>query len=123
MQQISLSESSKKKLIEDLLLKIENNSFHVVFRENSKNKDFMRRFRIVDKEGVKEILKKISVDNLQSVEFDNEVIKYGLEEVVIFHIECSLTDFHGEVNNVKVYVKIKNKENDMPVISLHECER
>lgn len=123
MQQISLSESSKKKLIDDLLLKIENNNFHVVFRENSKNKDFMRRFRIVDKEGVKEILKKISVDNLQSVEFDNEVIKYGLEELFIFHIECELIDFHGEENTVKVYVKIKNKENDMPVISLHECER
>lgn len=58
-----------------------------------------------------------------SIEFDNEVIKYGLEEVVIFHIECKLVDFHGDENDVKVYVKIKNKENNMPVISFHECER
>ncbi len=123
MQIISLSKSNKKKLIDELLLKIEELNFHIVYRDDSKNKDFMRKFKIVDKKGAREILKKISIDNLQSIEYDDEVIKYGLEEVVIFHIECKLIDFHGDENNVKVYVKIKNKENDMPVISLHECER
>lgn len=123
MQVISYSKSDQKKLIDELLVKINKLDYYIVYRDDNKNKDFMKKYRIVNKKGAQEILKKISIDNLISIEYDDEVIKYGLEELFIFHIECELIDFHGEENTVKVYVKIKNKENNMPVISFHECER
>ena len=123
MQTISYNKSKKKKLIEELLFKIENLNYYIVLRNDFKNKNFMRKYRIIDKKDAKAILNKISIDNLFSIEYDDNVIKYGPEEVIIFHIDCKLIDFHGEENKVKVYVKIKNKENNMPVISLHECEK
>ena len=82
----------------------------------------MYKYRIINKKGAQEILKKISIDNLINIEYDDDVIQYGTEEVVIFHVDCLLKDFHGNENNVKVYIKIKNKKYNMPVISLHECE-
>ena len=82
----------------------------------------MYKYRITNEKGAQEILKKISINNLMSVEYDDDVIQYGPEEVIIFHINCVLMDFHGDEKEVKVYVKIKNKKENIPVISLHECK-
>lgn len=49
MQIISLSKLDKIKIINELLLKIESLNFYIVLREDSKNKDFMRKYRIIDK--------------------------------------------------------------------------
>ena len=122
MQVISYSKSKKKKLVEELLIKINKLDFHIVYREDQKNKNFMKKYRIIDKKGALKVLEKISFYNLQSIEYDNDVLKYGSEEVVILYVYCELIDFHGDLNNIKVYVKIKNKENNLPVISFHECE-
>ena len=122
IQVISLSQSQKKKLIDELLIHIDNLNYYIVNRSDLKNKEFMYKYRITNEKGAQEILKKISINNLMSVEYDDDVIQYGPEEVIIFHINCVMKDFHGDEKEVKVYVKIKNKKENIPVISLHECK-
>ena len=122
IQNITLSQSQKKKLIDELLINIKNLNYHIVNRADLKNKLFMSKYRIINEKGTQIILEKISINNLISVEYDDDVIQYGTEEVVIFHIDCKLTDYHGDDNEVKVYVKIKNKKDNIPIISLHECD-
>ena len=69
------------------------------------------------------ILSKISSNNFVSIETDNDSLKYGIEPVIIFHVNCNLINFHGEEENVIVYVKIKNCDDMIVTISLHKCER
>lgn len=115
-----LTQSQKKKLINELLLKIDNLDYRIIKdRSDQKNKIFMKNFKINDEIDAKPILNKISVDNFLSYEFDYDTLKYGPEKVAKFIVECKLVDFNGIEQNVEVYVKIKNKEHNMPVISFH----
>lgn len=58
IQVITLSQSQKKKLIDELLVHIENLNYHIVNRSDLKNKSFMYKYRIVNEKGAQEILKK-----------------------------------------------------------------
>ena len=123
MKEITLTPSQKKELINELLIKIDRLDYHIVTgRREPKNDIFMAEYRINDKEDAKPILSKISVDNFLSYEFDHETDRFGTEKVAKFIVECELINIHGIEENVEVYVKIKNKEHDMPVISFHISE-
>lgn len=118
---IDLSKSQIKELVLFLLSMINDNKFIIVRRD--KNNMFMIKYRL-DKDSVRDyILSKISVDNFIGEEFDNDTLRYGSEKVAIFYVECKLIDFHGNDNNVTVYVKIKEKKDNLVTISIHEKER
>lgn len=119
--ELKLSKKEIRDLVEFLLTKINNDEYRIVPRE--KNILFMHQYRLDQAILKSKVLSKISVDNFVSEEFDNDTIKYGVEKVAIFNVQCELIDFHGVDKSLKVYVKIKEKTDMLIMISVHEAER
>ena len=117
MKEINNSKSNIKKIVSDLHKIINNDKFTIVLRD--KNKRFILNYRL-GKRNIKEILMSISEDNFVIEEFDNNTLKYGPETVVIFVLNKNLIDIHGFEKNVEIYIKIKLKKENLPVISIHE---
>jgi len=118
---LKLSKKEIKELVEFLLTKINKDEYGIVPRY--KYTAFITRYRLDQELLKKQVLLKISVDNFISEEFDNDTIKYGIEKVAIFNVECELTDYHGKNKSLKVYIKIKEKTDKLIMISVHEAER
>ena len=100
---------------------ISNDKFIII--KSEKNDLFIRNYRLCKKEIKDKILSKISTDNFISEEFDIDTLKYGNEKVAIFYVECKLVDFHGIEKNIIVYLKIKERIDNLITISIHEKER
>lgn len=117
LKEINNSKSNIKKIVSNLHKIINNDKFTIVLRD--KNKRFILKYRL-SKKNIKKILISISEDNFVIEEFDNDTLKYGLETVVIFVLNKNLIDIHGFEKNVEIYIKIKLKKENLPVISIHE---
>ena len=120
MNVIKNSKSNIKRIVDNILSKIYNDEFVIIPRD--KNKEFMMYYRLTKKD-IKQILCCISIGTYISEEFDSDTLKYGPETVVIFIVERTLVNINGEESSVRIYIKIKNKEDKVPVISIHEAEK
>ena len=57
------------------------------------------------------------------IDDDRNKDEYGEGPIAIFKISKKLINFHGEIEVVKIYIKIKLLENKIiPIISFHEAE-
>ena len=118
--QVSLTDSKKKELVTKLLEHINKLDFILILTK--KNKSFIMEFNL-NKEQIRDyVLSKISIDNLQSYEFDIDTEKYGVGYVIIFIYDVELTDIYGDTQIVNVYVKFKETDNNIPVLSVHRSE-
>lgn len=83
----------------------------------------MRRFRL-NHSSIKEIL--LSLDSSSSfykIDEDRNKDNFGEGPVVILMTNKELVNFHGEIENIKIYIKLKLIEDMViPVISFHEAE-
>ncbi len=115
---LTLSDSELNKLIKSLLEKINNLDFVIIPTE--KNQKMMTLYKLNKSKSRDLVLSKISKDNFVSYEFDRDTSKYGVGYVLIFIFDCKLINLFGENVNVKVYVKIKENKDMLPVLSMHE---
>lgn len=119
MKEYLNSKSKIKEIIKNIHYLVINDKFIIINRE--KNMNFIYKYRLNSKM-IKNILLHININNYVKEEFDNDTLKYGIETVIIFIVSTRLIDFHGILNQVRVYIKIKLKENFIPVISIHEAK-
>lgn len=119
MNKISNNKNQIATLVAKLLNLVNTDNYVIIPRE--KNKKFIQEYNL-NMECIKEILKKINIDNYVSEEFDFDLEKYGSGNVVIFNVFCDLVNRFGEDKNVLVYIKFKMKDCKTVVISIHESE-
>ncbi len=93
-----------------------------IISDRSKNKQFMRRFRL-NYSAIKNILLNLDYSSFVRIDDDRNKEEYGDGPIAIFKISKNLFNFHGESEVVKIYIKIKLLENEIiPIISFHEAE-
>ena len=115
-----LTKSEIKELVSKYLYKINNLNFIII--PTLKNRVFMLDY-MLDKAKARDlILNKLSVDNYRSYEIDKDFDKYGVGYVSIFICDCKLPDNRNKMRNIKVYIKIKDVDGEIPVLSMHESE-
>lgn len=99
---------------------INNNDF--IISDRSKNKQFMRKFRL-NHYAIKNILLNLEHSSFIRIDNDRSKEEYGEDPIVIFKISKNLVNFHGENEEVKIYIKLKLLVNKIiPIISFHEAE-
>ena len=82
----------------------------------------MRKFRL-NHSRIKDILLRLDSSSFHKIDEERNKEEYGEEPVVIFMSNKELVNFHGIIENVKIYIKIKLVENMVvPIISFHEAE-
>ena len=82
----------------------------------------MRRFRL-NYSAIKDILLSLEHSSFVRIDDDRNKDEYGEGPIAIFKISKKLINFHGEIEVVKIYIKIKLLENKIiPIISFHEAE-
>lgn len=99
---------------------VEKNDFIIVNRD--KNKTFMRRFRL-NHTSIKKILLSLNYLSIDKIDEDINKNEFGGDPIVVLIETCNLVNFHGENEEVRIYIKIKMiKDKVVPVISFHEAE-
>ncbi len=93
-----------------------NDKYLIIPRD--KNIDFIIRFKL-DKNNIKSMLLSLSKENILYQIEDRDNLKYGNEPLVVFKRNYKLTDMYGREKQINVYIKIKYKENMLPIISFH----
>lgn len=82
----------------------------------------MRKFRL-NPTTIKNILLNLDYSSFVKLDDDKNKDEYGEGPIIIFLINKSLINFHGESEEVKIYIKLKLLENKIiPIISFHEAE-
>ncbi len=115
-----LSDSKLNELIKSLMEKIINLNFVIIPTE--KNRRLMTMYKMNKEKSRDLILSKISKDNFVSYEFDRDTDKYGVGYVLIFIFDCNLINVFGETVTLKIYVKIKDSKDALPILSMHESK-
>lgn len=70
----------------------------------------MRRFRL-NHSAIKIILLKLDYSSFVKIDEDRNKEQYGDGPIIIFLVKKELINFHGETEEVKIYIKIKLVEN------------
>lgn len=110
----------KTRFVDKIKESIKNNDFEI--SDRSKNKIFMRRFRL-NHSSIKEILLSLDYSSFYKIDEDWNKENFGEGPVVILITNKELVNFHGEIENIKIYIKLKLIEDMViPVISFHEAE-
>ena len=110
----------KTRFVDKIKESIKNNDFEI--SDRSKNKIFMRRFRL-NHSSIKEILLSLDYSSFYKIDEDRNKENFGESPVVILITNKELVNFHGEIENIKIYIKLKLIEDMViPVISFHEAE-
>ena len=117
---VQMTDSKKKELVNNLLEHIQKSDFTIIMTK--KNKQFIMEFKLDKPKIIEKVLNKISVDTLYSYEFDKDTAKYGVGYVIIFIYDVELIDKYGDEQVVNVYVKFKETENNIPVLSVHRSK-
>ena len=117
---VQMTDSKKKELVNNLLEHIQKSDFTIIMTK--KNKQFIMEFKLDKPKIIEKVLNKISVDTLYSYEFDKDTAKYGVGYVIIFIYDVELIDKYGDEQVVNVYVKFKEAENNIPVLSVHRSK-
>ena len=68
------------------------------------------------------VLSKISQENFVSYEFDRDLNNYGVGYVMIFIYDCELKNYSNQMRKIQIYVKIKDVDDSLPVLSMHESK-
>ena len=116
---IEISQLGKKIYITHILKLIKDDKYNIILRE--KNKVFIYKYKL-NKEKIKKILLSLTEDDIQYELEDKEYVKYGNEKLIVFKKDIKLLDFYGS-EITRIYIKIKKKENELPIISFHDSER
>ena len=110
----------KNKIINDIKESIRKNDFEISSR--NKNKIFMRKFRL-NHSKIKDILLSLDSSSFDKIDEERNKEEFGEDPVVIFITNKELINFHGIIENVRIYIKIKLVANVVvPIISFHEAE-
>ena len=117
---VQMTDSKKKELVNNLLEHIQKSDFTIIMTK--KNKQFIMEFKLDKPKIIEKVLNKISVDTLYSYEFDKDTAKYGVGYVIIFIYDVELIDKYGDEQIVNVYVKFKETEKNIPVLSVHRSK-
>ena len=113
---IIISEIGKSLYIRDLHSLVNNDKYVLIPRD--KNKDFINRFKL-DNKDIKKMLLSLSKENILYQVEDRDYLKYGSEPLIVFEKKYKLIDMYGRDHVVSVYIKIKFKDNILPIISFH----
>ena len=89
------------KIVENIKESIRNNDFEI--SDRSKNKIFMRKFRL-NHSKIKNILLCLDSSSFHKIDEERNKEEYGEEPVVIFVSNKELVNFHGEIENIKIYI-------------------
>jgi hypothetical protein len=82
----------------------------------------MRRYRL-NYSAIKSILLNLDYSSFDRIDADRNKDEYGEGPIIIFIVNKNLINFHGEREDVKIYIKIKLLENQIiPIISFHKAE-
>lgn len=116
----SIAIELKSNIISRVIRSIENNDFQI--SDRSKNKIFMRRFRL-NHSSVKNILLSLNHTSIVKIDEDHHELEFGEEPIIICKVRKTLINFHGESEEVTIYIKLKLFEDKIiPVISFHKDE-
>ena len=113
---IEINEIGKQVYIKDIIDLIKNDNYEVVLRD--KNENFIIKYNL-DKKKIKQMLLSLEKDDIQYQVEDIEYTKYGPEPLVVFKKQFNLIDMFARNKNEIVYIKIKMKEENLPIISFH----
>jgi len=113
---IALTELGKILYMKEIKEKIKIDKFNVIPRE--KNEFFINRY-LLDKNKIKNMLLSLKDEDMQYELEDKEYLKYGPENLIVFKKQYELIDMYGIKKCEEVYIKIKMKDNVLPIISLH----
>ena len=116
MKNIEINELAKQIYIKKFLELIENNRFQVIPRD--KNEMFILKYDLNNSK-IRNMLLCLEKDDIQYLAEDKEFLKYGNEPLIVFKKPYKLIDRYGNTKTCIVYIKIKNKENCLPIISFH----
>lgn len=118
MNRIRLNDFGIALYLKEIKELVSKNNFIIVPREENEN--FLMKYNLTDKNKIKKILLDLKESDFKYEDDDIESLKYGTEKVVIFIKEEKLRDLNYKEHTVKIYIKIKMKENKLPIISFHE---
>ena len=93
------------------------NKFEIINRK--KNIEFRKKYVLI-REKIKTMILKLETEDIVDIVNDIDYLNYGKEKLLIFIKEYILVDIYGKDKKVKVYIKIKLKDNFLPIISFHE---
>ena len=95
---------------------IKDDQFIIIPR--SKNKYFDNRFKlnINDKKNMFLMLDK---NDMKYLVKEKDFIRFGNGLLFVFKKNYKLIDLYGRERNECLYIKIKNNENNLPIISFH----
>lgn len=106
-----------KLYLDEIKEKIKNDKFYIIKRDI--NDTFIRKYRL-QKDKIKSILLEITHEDFISSgdERDN---KFDEGIILIYNKKKTLMNYHGALENVNIYIKIKYNNNDsiVPIISFH----
>lgn len=103
------------KQIKDL---VRQGMFFIVPRED--NDEFIYKYNLTEKKLQKKMLLDLKESDFRYEDDDKDAEKYGPEKVTVFIKSVKLRDLNYKECNVDIYIKIKMKENKLPIISFHE---
>lgn len=102
--------------MQEIKEKIKSDNFNVIQRD--KNEFFINKY-LLEKSKIKNMLLLLKEEDMQYELKDKEYLKYGPENLIVFKKQYELIDMYGIKKSEEVYIKIKMKENILPIISLH----
>lgn len=103
-----------------MIKSIKNNDFEIVDR--NKNKVFMRKYRL-NHSSIKKILLSLDYSSICKIDEDKSKDEFGQKPIIILKTKKELINFHGESEEVTIYIKLKLLEDRVvPIISFHEAE-
>lgn len=117
MDRIRLNDFGIALYLKEIKELVSKNKFIIVPREENVN--FLMKYNLTDNNKIKKILLDLKESDFKYEDDDIESIKYGTEKVVIFIKKEKLRDLNYKEHTVKIYIKIKMKENNLPIISFH----
>lgn len=117
---IKLNDIGISLYLKEIKKAIRKNDFIIIPRE--KNNSFIMKYNLFKIDKIKKILLDLKEFDFRYEDDDKEFKKYGDEKVVVFIKKEKLRDLNYKECNVKIYIKIKMKKNNIPIISFHESE-
>ena len=117
MDRIRLNDFGIALYLKEIKELVSKNKFIIVPREE--NEKFLMKYNLTDNNKIKKILLDLKESDFKYEDDDIESLKYGTEKVVIFIKEEKLRDLNYKERTVKIYIKIKMKENILPIISFN----
>ena len=116
MGKISLTELGKQLYMRTIHEKIKAKNYIIIPRD--KNEYFINKY-MLDKSKIDKMLLLLREEDIQYELEDNDYLKYGPENLIVFKKEYELTDFYGNNKREVIYIKIKMKDKALPIISFH----